>query len=100
MWKQIGEAARKLFSLSQRMEKLEESDEHVQEVLKEHDQRISRLTELVHHLAYELQRDRENHASERRLLLLEIENLLLRAGRKLPPQPPSDEAEAQESDDE
>jgi hypothetical protein len=90
MWKQIGEFARKLFSLSQRVQKLEESDKELRDKLKDLNERFTRQTEAMYHLAYELQRERENNDAQRRILLLEIENRFLRSERQLPAAPSDD----------
>ena len=48
-------------------------------------QEIQKLNEAVQHLAYEIQRGRENEAHERQNLTLRLENVLLKFERRLPP---------------
>jgi len=91
MWKQIIEFSQKLFSLMGRVQKLEEDNKELRQELKELNQKVDRLTDIVQRLAYELQRDRENAASERKILLLEIENRFLRFERGLPPSDKQDD---------
>lgn len=85
MWKQIVEFSQKLVLLMRRVQKLEEDNKELRQELKELNQKVDRLTDIVQRLAYEFQRDRENAAAERRILLLEIENRFLRFERTLPP---------------
>jgi predicted RNase H-like nuclease (RuvC/YqgF family) len=85
MWKRFVEFSQKLISLMHRVRKLEEDNRELQQELKELNQKIERLTDIVQRLAYEFKSDRDNAASERRILLLEIENRFLRFERGLPP---------------
>ena len=85
MWKQILEFSNKLISLMRRVQKLEEDNRELRQELKELSQKVDRLTDIVQRVAYEFQRDRENAASERKILLLEIENRFLRFERGLLP---------------
>jgi hypothetical protein len=48
-------------------------------------EKVDRLAELVQRLVFEFQRQGEKADAERKLLLLEMENMLLRSGRGLPP---------------
>jgi chromosome segregation ATPase len=66
---------------------------------REHDERINKLTgdvasltrrfdelaEEVRELSFEMRQDRESRARERELLRLQLENVLLRFERRLPP---------------
>jgi TolA-binding protein len=85
MWKQILEFGKKLIALMRRVQSLEAESKDIRQELKELNQKVDRLTDIVQRLAYEFQRDRENSASERRILLLELENRFLRFERGLPP---------------
>ena len=85
MWKQLGELGRKLLTLIRRVDKLEESDKVILDKVTILNERVSRLTEIVQHLTYEFQRNREHADAERRIQLLEIENRFLRYDRQLPP---------------
>ncbi len=89
MWKHIGEFGRKLVTIMQRVQKFEDSDNELRAELRNPNLTVDQLTEVVQRLAYELQRERENAASERRILLLEIDNRCLRFERLLPPPAPS-----------
>src|SRR5207245_7647802 len=53
--------------------------------IKEQERTIKDLTRAVQHLAYELERQRENEVHEREKLTLWLENILLRSERGLPP---------------
>ena len=79
--------AKQYFTLKQQVEKNSIDILELQKQAKE-------LTEAFHRLAYELHRDRENAASERRIQLLEIENRFLRFERQLPPSKPLDGSDA------
>lgn len=93
MWKQLLDLFTKIITLSQRTDKLEQTVKNQQQELKD-------LTAFVQRMAFELQRTNdemkrtaEREASERKLLRLQIENQLLKAGRRLPPSSASDDEE-------
>ena|SRR5687767_1097460 len=90
MWKAISEFARKIAGLIQRIERLEDFQKETREDLKKLNDRVDRLGERMSRILWELQRQREGAESERRILLLELDNRLLRMERGLPPAPPSD----------
>jgi site-specific recombinase len=70
----------------------QERKEDRQEI-KELNEKVDRLTEIVQRLAFELQRQSDKANTERRILLLEVENMLLRHRRDLPPpDKPGDES--------
>ena len=69
----------------QRVDKLETTVNENGHQLKELNQRIDRLTEVVTRLGYELLRDRENAEREREIQRLQLENALLRFQQGLPP---------------
>ncbi len=77
--------ARSSSSLARRVQQLEEDRRELRQELKDLNSKVDRLTDVVQRLANEFQRDREGAASERRILLLEIENRFLRFERSLPP---------------
>jgi hypothetical protein len=52
---------------------------------KEFRQELRDLLDIIRHLKFEPQRDRENATHEREKLLLRVENALLRFERRLPP---------------
>ncbi len=85
VWKKLAEGLSRLINLDQRIER-NRSDINVLQV------QVRELTAAVQHLAYELQRLRENEAHEREKMALRLENELLRFERRLP-SPRSDEKE-------
>jgi hypothetical protein len=66
---------------------------------KEFRQELRELLDIVRHLKFEQQRDRENATHEREKLLLRLENALLRFERRLPPgSPPPGSSDSDLSD--
>ena len=53
--------------------------------------RFDELTDVVRELSFQLRQERENRARERELLRLQLENVLLRFERRLPPASESDD---------
>lgn len=93
MWKQLLDLFTKIITLSQRTDKLEQ-------IVKNQQQELKDLTAFVQRMAFELQRTNdemkrtaEREATERKLLRLQIENQLLKAGRQLTPTPGGDDEE-------
>ncbi len=80
MWKQLIEFFTKVFTLAHRLERQEKALEQQQKEIRD-------IHEVVHRLALEQQRAAEREAYERKLLLLEIENRLLKEKLQLPPRP-------------
>lgn len=78
MWKQFFDALANLFTLMQRVERQEKE-------IKELRQEFREMTTLVQRLAYEQHRAAEREADTRKMLLLEVENRILRAKLQLPP---------------
>jgi uncharacterized coiled-coil protein SlyX len=85
MWKQVYEAASKVITFAQRLDKIEQTAKEQQRELRE-------LTLVVQRLAFEMQRmkDQQKHtaereANEREKFMLKVENLILKADRQLPP---------------
>ena len=86
MWKQLVDLIPKVFTMTQRLERQEKA-------LEQHSAEIKDLYKMVHNLAYEQQRTRdevrnqtEREAYERKLLLQEFEIRLLKEKLQLPPQ--------------
>jgi uncharacterized coiled-coil protein SlyX len=83
MWKPMLELFTNLVTLTQRLERLEKNSHEQQKELRE-------LSELVNRLAFELQRSREQQqyaaereTSERKMFMLQVENILLKAQHQL-----------------
>jgi septal ring factor EnvC (AmiA/AmiB activator) len=88
MWKQLAELFTGVFTLTHRLDKLEQA-------VKEQQREMKELTALVNRLAFELARTneaqrhgQEREAGEREKFMLRVENQLLKAGRQLPPASP------------
>ena len=91
MWRQLIEFGNRLLSLARRVQQLEESNQQlrlelrdVRADVKDRSQEDARLSEIVHVLAIELQRNRENAERDRAIQRLQLENTLLRFERGLP----------------
>ena len=85
MWKTAVELFTNLVTLTQRVDRLEKRYDEQQKELRQ-------FGELLNQLAFELQRSREqqrhaaeHEASQRQLFMLQVENMLLKANRQLPP---------------
>ncbi len=78
MWKQFFEALSNVFTLMQRVERQEKEIRELRQELKE-------VLAVMQRLAYEQRRASEREADTRRLLLLEVENQILKAKLQLPP---------------
>ncbi len=78
MWKQFIETITNVLTLMQRMERQEKEFKDLRQEMKE-------VMAIVQRLAYEQQRSNEREADSRRMLLLEVENQLLKARLQLPP---------------
>ena len=89
MWQKILEWAKYFLKHKEQTEK-NSAD------IKEQERTIKDLTTAVQHLAYELERQRENEAHERDKLTLRLENILLRSERSLPPGKPKGETSIEE----
>ncbi len=77
MWKQFFEALSNVFTLMQRVERQEKEIRELRQELKE-------VLAVMQRLAYEQRRASEREADTRRLLLLEVENQILKAKLQLP----------------
>lgn len=87
-WQQLYQYGRQIFALAQKVER------HDGE-MKQMRQDLDRLTKTVEQIIYEIRRDRDASEKDREILLLRLENQLLRFERRLPP-PPSNSVTEQE----
>jgi len=99
VWQKIVEIAKQIVSLTSDAKKSKEDIKALQEENKElrrenaelrqevNEQRVRfvEVTRYTERMMYELQRTRDNAEADKRLLRVEMENLLLRSGRVLPP---------------
>jgi len=85
MWPKVLEYFGRLLTLSQKVQQQDEDLKELRQEMKAVNQRIDQLAEALQRVAFELQRQSERADVERRMLLLEVQNLLLRHGRELPP---------------
>jgi hypothetical protein len=95
MWKQLIDFGSKLFSLMQRVEKQEEANKELRQEIKELNQKLDQLVDIVQRLAFELLRDRENAERDREIQRLRLENALLHFERGLPPGGPKDDPQGE-----
>lgn len=79
-WQQLYQYGRHLFAVAQKVER------HDNE-MKQMRQELDALTGTVERILYEIQRDRDATEKDREILLLRLENQLLRFERRLPPPP-------------
>jgi hypothetical protein len=80
MLKQLYEIFADIVSLLKRQDRLEK-------IVEKQGQELKELSRMVERLIYEQQRAAEREAYERRLLLLEMENRMLKEKLQLPPRP-------------
>lgn len=87
MWKQLFDLFTNVLTLTQRVDRLEQT-------VKDQQQEMRKMSDLLQALAFELSRtnDRvrhgqENEAHEREKFMLIVEKELIKAGRQLPPKP-------------
>ncbi|GEM_PF-961206 len=83
MLKQLYEIFADIVSLLKRQDRLEK-------IVEKQGQELKELSRMVERLIYEQQRAAEREAYERKLLLLEMENRLLKEKLQLPPHPQDD----------
>jgi phage shock protein A len=95
MWRQLLEFGKKLISLAHKSDQHEEDIKalrqefrEMEQALKEMDGRIAALVEIVRHLSFEIERDRQIAARDRENLVLRLELALTRSERRLPPASP------------
>lgn len=80
MLKQLYEIFADIVSLLKRQDRLEK-------IVEKQGQELKELSRMVERLIYEQQRAAEREAYERKLLLLEMENRMLKEKLQLPPRP-------------
>lgn len=85
MWKQLLEFGGKLLSLMQRVARQEEAATELRQEVKELNEKLDQLTQIVQHLAFEIVRDRDKAERDREIQRLQLENALMRSERGLPP---------------
>ncbi|MGH9842696.1 MAG: hypothetical protein ACREEM_28465 [Blastocatellia bacterium] len=97
MWKQLLDALLTIFKFAHRLERQEQA-------LKDQQQENRELTAVVQWMGVELQRTQdemrrmqEREADTRRMLLLEVENQILKAKLQLPPARDKDRESAENS---
>jgi septal ring factor EnvC (AmiA/AmiB activator) len=76
MWKQFYDALATIFTVLQKLERQEQE-------IKELRQEQKRMMNLIQRLAYEQHRSQEREAEAKRVLLLEVENQILKAKLQL-----------------
>ncbi len=92
MLKDIIEIGKQIFGLAREIGQNKKEFKQLHDRLNQHDKDIEelqeelrRITEMLQRLAYEYQRQNDRSESERKMLLLEVENMILRYQRGLPP---------------
>ena len=96
MLRQLLDFARQVASLARDTQQNKAAIQELRQELKEVRQELRDLSQVVQRLVFEMQRQRDAEAYERRVLRLEVENTLLRLGKQLPPAgEPGDEPEDQ-----
>jgi hypothetical protein len=85
MWKQLYDIGRQLLTLSSDVQKGKETDKAHEEAIDELRQELRRVLEILQELRHTQERQQDRADLERRMLLLELENALLRFERRLPP---------------
>ncbi len=85
MWKQLYDIAKQLLTLSSDVQKGKETDKAHEEALDDLRQEFRRVLELLQELRHTQERQQDRADLERRMLLLELENALLRFEHRLPP---------------
>lgn len=113
MWQKILDLARQVVTLTSDTKKNKEDVKALQEENKElrrenadlrqemNEQRLQfrEMTRFSERVVFELQRTRESAETDKKILRLEMENLLLRHGRTLPPVPTEDSSGASDARD-
>ncbi len=94
MWKQLYDIGKQLLTLSSDVKKGKETDKAHEEAIGELRLELRRVLELLQELRHAQERQQDRADLERKMLLLELENALLRFERRLPPsEKPDDEPE-------
>lgn len=85
MWKQLIDFGQRLISINRKTEEHGEDLKTLRQDIKEIRQELRMIAESLQQVRFDQQRDRENAAADRKILLLEVHNALLRYERRLPP---------------
>ena len=93
MWKTLIGLAKDAFELNRRVNKHERQIDELYNSDREASATIYRLTERVLRLEMQLEHQKEQQAAERENFRLQLENLILRLQRGLPPGRSADEPE-------
>jgi hypothetical protein len=103
MWKTLLTIVKQLFAVTKETQQnkadinaLRERLKSKEEEDKELRQEFRRMTEIMQRVLFEMERDRELSERDRENLRLQLENMLLRSGRYLPPAQPDDELKKDE----
>ncbi len=99
MFQQIVAYVKQLFTLTRDMQQtkeevkaLHEENKALRQEMNEQRLQYAEMTRFAERVVYELQRTQASAESDKKLLRLEMENLLLRHARGLPPAQPEDKA--------
>ncbi len=84
MWKQFIEFATKLYTLTQRLQQQEDATKELRQEIRDLNQKVGQVSDLLQRLAFEFQRDREKSERDREIQRLRLENALLHFERTLP----------------
>lgn len=93
MWKEILDYGRKLISIQRAVDTHDADIKDIRAELKQNTIELRALGQLVREYRHEQERDRAAGEKDREILMLRLENLLLRSERGLPPGNQSDESE-------
>jgi hypothetical protein len=85
MLKPLLDFARQVVSLTRDTQQNKADIQELRQELKEVREELREFSAVLQRFVFEVQRQREADAYERKLLRLEVENTLLRSGRLLPP---------------
>ena len=92
MLNQILEIIKQVIALTRDVQQCKDSIKELRQAraddraeIKELNDKVRDLSGIVQCMAFDLQRQRENAETDRRMLLLEVENVVLRAARPLSP---------------
>src|SRR5438128_9793377 len=85
MLKQLLDFARQIVTLTRDTQQNKADIQELRQELKEVRQELREFSEVLQRLVFEMRRQHEADAYERKLLRLEVENALLRSERQLPP---------------
>ena len=83
-WQQLYQYGRHVLEITQKVERHDTEIKDIQQDIKD-------LTAAIHRLAYEVKLDRETESKDREMLMLRVENQLLKFERRLLPPSSDDE---------